>query len=66
MTVHASPPGLSVWERDLLAHMTNHLEEENALLEEYRTLVAGIGLGVGLVSRGADPRGRGAASPDVQ
>ncbi len=43
MTEQLTPPGLSVWERDLLLHLGKHLEEEGALLGEYQTLVADSG-----------------------
>jgi hypothetical protein len=32
-----SSAGPSVWERDLYAHLTSHVEAERGLLEEYRT-----------------------------
>ncbi|HZP28180.1 MAG TPA: hypothetical protein VFC99_04460 [Acidimicrobiia bacterium] len=38
MTNVATPPGLSVWEADLLRHLTEHMEQEGALLSEYRKL----------------------------
>ena len=33
----ASSAGPSVWERDLYAHLTTHVDGERALLEEYRS-----------------------------
>jgi hypothetical protein len=33
-----STAGASVWERDLYAHLTNHLESERDLLERYSAL----------------------------
>ena len=34
----ATPPGLSVWESDLLRHLNQHMETEGALLAAYRKL----------------------------
>ena len=38
MTDVATPPGLSVWEADLLRHLTLHMENEGALLAAYQEL----------------------------
>ena len=38
MTDVATPPGLSVWEADLLTHLNQHMEQEGALLAKYRDL----------------------------
>jgi rubrerythrin len=38
MTDVATPPGLSVWEADLLRHLSQHMEQEGALLASYKTL----------------------------
>jgi hypothetical protein len=38
MTDVATPPGLSVWEADLLRHLNQHMETEGALLSRYRDL----------------------------
>ncbi len=32
----ATPPGLSVWEADLMRHLTTHMEHEGALLSAYQ------------------------------
>ena len=34
----ATPPGLSVWEADLMRHLTLHMEHEGALLASYQKL----------------------------
>jgi rubrerythrin len=36
----ATPPGLSVWEADLLRHINQHMEQEGALLSSYRELAS--------------------------
>jgi rubrerythrin len=36
-TTDASSAGLSVWERNLYAHLTSHVEAERGLLKEYRS-----------------------------
>src|SRR4029077_18904523 len=38
MTDVATPPGLSVWEADLFRHLTDHMEQEGALLASYKAL----------------------------
>ena len=38
MTDVATPPGLSVWEADLMRHLTLHMEHEGALLAAYQKL----------------------------
>jgi rubrerythrin len=40
MTDVATPPGLSVWEADLLRHLNQHMETEGALLSAYRELAS--------------------------
>ncbi len=37
-TTATKPAGLSVWEADLLDHLTRHIEGERGLLEEYRNV----------------------------
>jgi hypothetical protein len=41
MAARDVPPGLSVQERELFEHITNHLVSENALMEAYEDLASG-------------------------